>query len=513
MSAPSQPSHPPEIPRETGRARLVWLLAAALLGLLFYLPEVLSRPLFGDDAFYIWGATLIHHGFYPIHDFFAIDPAGTWAYFCGVRALFGEGSMGYWGMVTLNVTVTAALLGLVARQMGGAAAGVWTAFLFALFQLRCLPAFELVGKDMLGFPFVLGGLLLAARSRWWIPAQLLVGVGLAIKPTLGAVWLVWMAADLWRFRDRLGWWLVRAAVAAVAIGLPFLAATEWAEQHGWGWAALKVNAGLRGNGYGAYFSGSTLYKLLHDILPAIWLSPLVVAGARGLWPGNAGKCQLLGALVAGGFVNWAIQPMFNSWYFVSFYGGLMVVAGMGVTRLLPRLSGQIAIMICAALFFAFVPATNLRWIKLLTDIHGKDRYTLADHQSRLMAEYALGNTPPIIQAWVRDEVARLTDHQGRVGVLVTDGSLLWALRDYRPGFWADWCPSWNPQQLADGVASGSADVLVSVEDLAGGTNANIYYDQVAKLRWEVPARALTALENQYQPVAEKFGYVIYVRRK
>jgi hypothetical protein len=182
-------------------------------------------------------------------------------------------------------------------------------------------------------------------------------------------------------------------------------------------------------------------------------------------------------------------------------------------RLLPRRSDQVLIMMCAALVFAFVPATNIRWLKLATDTHGKDKYTLVDHQSRLMAEYALGNTPPYIQNWVRDEVAKLTDHQGSVGILVTDGSLLWALRDYRPGFWADWCPSWDPKRLAEGVASGSADVIVSVDNIASGTTANIYYDQVAKLRWAVPPEAMAALQTQYQVAAENFGYVIYVKRK
>jgi hypothetical protein len=170
-------------------------------------------------------------------------------------------------------------------------------------------------------------------------------------------------------------------------------------------------------------------------------------------------------------------------------------------------------MICAGLFFAFVPATNLRWLKFITDIKGKEKYTLVEHQSRVMAEYAVGNTPPYVQEWVRQEVSKLIGHDGRVGVLVTDGNLLWALRDYRPGFWAVWSPSWNPQRLAEGVASGSADVIVSIEDISPGTNSNAYYDQVAKLRWNIPEQALTALHEHYQPVAKGFGYVIYQKRK
>jgi hypothetical protein len=495
-------------------AKAHWLLIAAILGFVLVVPEVITRPLFGDDAYYLWGATQISHSYYPIRDFYAIDPAGTWAYFCGIRFLFGDGSVGYWIMLTANVAITGYLLGKLARHNANSLfAGIWTAFLFVMFQLRCTPAYALVGKDMLGFPFVLGGLLLATRSRWWLPAQLLVGVGLAIKPTLGALWLVWMACDFWQRRDEPVRWVLRAALATVAIGIPFLAVTYWAEQHGWGWAAFKAKVGLAGGNYGSYWSGETLYKLIHAFVPILWMLPLAALGMRRLRPFNLSRHQVLLSVLLGGLVNWGIQPMLNSYYFVPYFGGIAVLAGIGVVELLPRMSAQIAVMTCAGLFFAFVPATNLRWLKFVTDIKGKEKYTLAEHQSRVMEQYALGNTPPYIQEWVRNEVFKLIGQEGRVGVLVTDGDLLWALRDYRPGFWADWSPSWNPHRLAEGVASGSADVIVGIEDISSVTNSNTYYDQVAKLRWNVPEQAMKALHEDYQPMAKRFGYVIYLKQK
>lgn len=491
-----------------------WLLAAAILSFMLVVPEVITRPLFGDDAYYLWGATQISHGFYPIRDFYAIDPAGTWAYFCGVRFLFGDDSVGYWIMIAANVAITAYLLGILARNIGSSfLAGIWTAFLFVMFQLRCAPAYALVGKDMLGFPFVLGGLLLTTRSRWWIPAHLLVGIGLAIKPTLGALWLVWMAGDFWLRRGHPLRWLLRAVLANIAIGIPFFAVTFWGQQHGWGWAAFKVNVGLAGGNYGSYWAGETLYKLIHAFVPMLWMLPLAALAIRSLRPFNLSRDLVLLSVLLGGLINWGIQPMLNPYYFVPFFGGIAVLAGIGVVELLPRMSGQIALMTCAGLLFAFVPATNLRWLKFITDIKGKEKYTLAEHQSRVMEQYALGNTPPYIQEWVRGEVSKLIGHDGRVGVLVTDGDLLWALRDYRPGFWADWSPSWNPQRLAEGVASGSADVIVGIENISSVTNSNLYYDQVAKLRWNVPEQAMKALQEQYEPVAKRFGYVIYQRRK
>ena len=495
-------------------AKTGWLLAAAVLGFMLVLPEVITRPLFGDDAYYLWGATQIYHGCYPIRDFYAIDPTGTWAYFCGTRFLFGDGSVGYWIMVTANVAITGYLLGMLARDNANSLfAGIWTAFLFVMFQLRCTPAYALVGKDMLGFPFALGGLLLATRSRWWFPAHLMVGIGLAIKPTLGALWLVWMAGDFWQQRSQLVHWLLRAAVASVAIGIPFLAVTYWGELHAWGWAAFKVNVGLASGNYGSYWSGETLYKLIHAFVPMLWMLPLAALALRSLQPFNLSRHLVLLSVLLGGLINWGIQPMFNSYYFIPFFGAITVLAGMGLVELLPGMSGQIAVMACASMFFAFVPATNLRWLKFVTDIKGREKYTLVEHQSRVMAQYALGNTPPYIQEWVRSEVSELVGHDGRVGVLVTDGDLLWALRAYRPGFWADWSPAWNPQRLAEGVASGSADVIVGVEDVSSFTNSNIYYDQVAKLRWNVPEQAMRALHEDYQPVARRFGYVIYQRRK
>lgn len=490
-----------------------WLLVAAALGVFLTIPDVITRPLFGDDAYYIWGATQIHHGCYPIRDFFAIDPAGTWAYFCGMRYLLGESSIGYWSMITANVIITACLLGLLARNISQSVSGILTAFMFVMFQFRCTVPYELVGKDMLGFPFVLGGLLLASRFRWWIPAHILVGMGLAIKPTLGAIWLVWMTADFWLNRDQLIRWLPRAVLASAAIGIPFLAATLWAEQQGWGLAAFKVNVGLRSGGYGVYFSGGTLYKFLHAILPAAWLLPLIGVGCRSIKPMNLSKHQLLLSILCGGLINWLIQPMFNNWYFIPFIGGVIVLAAIGVVQLLPGISGLIGLTLSAGLFFGFVPATNLRWLKLATDIDGKGKYTLSDHQSRMIAQYAVCNTPPYIQDWVKQEVLRIGDGNTKIGLIVTDGNLLWALRNYRPGFWAVWSPSWNPQQLTEGIASGSADVIVGVEDISAGTNSSSNYNQIAKLRWNIPEQALAALHEHYQTAATGFGYVIYQRRK
>ncbi|MGA3142391.1 MAG: hypothetical protein ABSF10_05035 [Verrucomicrobiota bacterium] len=490
------------------------LLGCACIAVALILPEVVTRPLFGDDSFYLWAAKQISQGVYPFRDFYCIDTAGVLAYFRFLLPFLGSSSVAYWGLLAGNILGTAWLLGVLGRRITGSpVAGIWAGFVFMVFQFHCTPAYAVMGKDMLAFTFVLAGLLLCGNTRWWLFGHLLMGVGFAIKPTLGALWLVWMAGDFWLHRGQLGRWLLRAVLASVTIGVPFLAVTFWAERHGWGWTAFKVNVGLGGGGYGAYWSGGTLYNLIHVFFPILWMFPLAVVALRSLHPFSLSRHLVLVSVLLGGLVNWVIQPMFNTWYFIPFFGGIAVLAGIGVVRLLPRMSGQIALMICAGLFFAFVPATNLRWLKFITDIKGKEKYTLVEHQSRVMAEYAVGNTPPYVQEWVRQEVSKLIGHDGRVGVLVTDGNLLWALRDYRPGFWAVWSPSWNPQRLAEGVASGSADVIVSIEDISPGTNSNAYYDQVAKLRWNIPEQALTALHEHYQPVAKGFGYVIYQKRK
>jgi hypothetical protein len=490
-----------------------WLLASAVLGFLLMIPDVITRPLFGDDAYYIWGATQIHQGCYPIRDFFAIDPAGAWGYFCVTRFLFGEGSVGYWIMVSVSTGITAILLGLLARNaVQSLVVGIWVAFLFIIVQLRCTPPYALVGKDMIGFPFVLGGMLLGSRARWWLPANLLVGIGLAIKPTLGAIWLFWMVGDFWLHWRQLTWWVRRAAPASVAIGIPFLAATLWAERHGWGWAALKVNTGLSA-GYGAYLSGANLYKFSHVFLPMFWMFPMAALALRSRLPFKISRHQVIVSVLLGGLVNWVVQPMFNSWYFIPFFSGIVVMAGIGLVRIVPRISSQVLLMFCAGLFFAFVPSTNLRWIKLLGDVGGKEKYTLVEHQSRLMVQYGTGNTPPYIQNWVRNEVAKMVPHGAMVGITVTDGDLLWALRDYRPGFWAVWSPSWNPEKLAEGLKTDSAEVVVGVESQTPGSESAIYYNKIAQLQWNMPDEAIEALAKNYQEVTNHFGYVIYRRRE
>ncbi len=500
---------------EKGAAKAkVWLLLlAAGIGGALALPEVLTRPLFGDDSYYLWTAKQRSQGVYPFRDYYCIDTAGVLAYFRLLLPVLGASSVAYLSFLAVHVLATASLLGVLGRRItGSGAAGTWAGWLFMLFQFHCIPAHSLMGKDMLAFTFVLAGLLLCGSSRWWLFGHLLMGVGFSIKPTLGALWLVWMAGDFWLNRTQWLRWLLRAMMASVVIGIPFFAATFWAEQHHWGCAAFKVNLGLRGSGYGAYWTGGNLYKLSHVFLPMLWMIPLAAVAFRNLLPFSLSRHLILLSLLVGGFVNWAIQPMFNGWYFVPFLSGIIALAGIGVAGLLPRVSNQIALMITAGLFFAFVPSTNLRWTKLLADIVGKEKYTMVEHQSRLMQQYGTGNTPPYIQDWVGNEVGRLVPPGAKVGITVTDGNLLWALRDYRPGFWAVWSPSWNPGKLAEGLDAASAEVVVGVQPQMRGSVSAMYYDQVSQLQWPMPAKAVAALAEKYEEVTNRFGYVIYRRR-
>jgi hypothetical protein len=491
-----------------------WLTTVLLVIVILWLPEILTRPLFGDDSFYLWAAEQISKGVYPFRDFYCIDTAGILAYFRFLLPLVGSSTVAYWGLLAGNVLGTAWLLGVLGRRLtGSGAAGIWAGFLFMVFQFHCTPVYALMGKDMLAFTIVLSGLLLCGSTRWWLFGHLLMGIGFAIKPTLGALWLVWMAGDFWLNRSQWVRWLLRALVASVVIGIPFLVVTLWAERQGWGWMAFKVNIGLGGGGYGCYWSGNNLYKLMNIFVPMLWMLPLTVVAIRSQIPFSLSRHLVPLSVLLGGLLNWLIQPMFNSWYFVPFFGGIAVVAGIGVVQLLPRASGQIILMLCLGLFFAFVPSTNLRWLKFLADIGGKEKYTLVEHQSRLMEQYGTGNAPPYIQDWVRTEVGRIVPPGARVGITVTDGNLLWALRDYRPGFWAVWCPSWNPKKLTEGLQASSADVVVGFQTATHASGSSIYYDHTAKFRWEMPEAATQALAKHYQEVTNQFGYVIYRRRE
>ena len=481
-----------------------------VLTLLVMLPEILTRPLFGDDAINLWDARQIANGAAPVRDFFCIDPAGDLAYFSLFRTAFGESSVAYWAMITVNVLTTASLLGWLSRRLGGTRTmAIWAGFLFCVFQFRCVPAYGLVGKDMLGLPFVLGGLLLCKSGRWRLLGQLVMGVGIAIKPTLGAIWLVWVIAQF--IAERPAWykWVAATAVGGAAIGTPFLLATWWAEQNGWGWAAIRTTLGLSGH-YGSYWSGAAIYKLCHVALSQLWLFPLAVSGWRAARRIPLARSAEFWALLGGGFINWAIQPMFNGWYFTAFTGAIVVLAAFGLTSIIGPLRAQVPLMALAAFYVLFIPATNLRWLKLVTDIKGKEPYTLADHQTRIMEEYSIGKTTPIDQAWIRAQVSKFVQPGAKVGVLVNDGNLLWALRDYRPGFWAVWSPDWNPSELTKGVASGSAELIVGVEQPVAGQSS--YANRMSQLWWPMPDEARLALERGYEDVQKGRGFVIYLRR-
>jgi hypothetical protein len=491
-----------------------WLPPLLIISLaIIWVPEILTRPLFGDDSFYLWSAKQMGDGVFPARDFYCIDTVGILAYFRLLYVLGCHGSVSYWASIAVNVFVAASLLGMAARRVTGLnSTGTWAGLLYAVFLLYCTPTYGLVGKDMLAMPFLLGGFLLAGSTRWWIPGHLLVGCAVAIKPTLGVVWVCWMTGHGFLNRSDLGRWLFKAFVGIVLISTPFIVVTIWAEQHGWGLAILQSNKSLPGN-YGHYLLGANVYKLAHALVPVLWMVPAAILGFGSLSANRNYPCLLLLSLLSGGFVNWAIQPMFNAWYFVPFIAGIVILAAMGMDRLVPGKTEQLAGFIALGLFFAFVPSTNLRWVKLLWDIGGKEKYTLAEHQSRLMQQYGTGNTPPYVQNWVRNEIAKIVPAGAKVGITVTDGNLLWALRDYTPGFWADWCPSWNPEKLAAGLNAASAAVVVGVQTQTRGSKSVIYYDQVAQLQWQMPEEAINALAKNYREVTNQFGYVIYRQRE
>jgi hypothetical protein len=149
---------------------------------------------------------------------------------------------------------------------------------------------------------------------------------------------------------------------------------------------------------------------------------------------------------------------------------------------------------------------------LIVDAKSKVPYGIAEHQGRILSGYGLANTPPHVQDWIRHELSRIADKSTRVGVLVTDGNLLWAIRDYPPGFWAVWSPSWNPDRLVEGLASGSADVIIGIENVKSDAKPRYYLDQSSRLRWDIPDEALVVLREQYRPVAKAFEYIIYQKR-
>lgn len=490
-----------------------WLVLVIIGIAMLWLPEILTRPLFGDDSFYLWAAKQIANGVYPIRDFYCIDTVGVLAYFSALYALGCDNSLAYWAMVAGNVIATSWLLGILTRRLTGSfTSGMWAGFIFTIIQFRCTPAQCLVGKDMLAFPFVLGGLLLAEKRRWGILGHLIVGMGLAVKPTLGAIWAIWILGDLVLARNQFGKWFLKACVSTILVGIPFFVVTLWAEQHGWGWAALKVNTGLA-KGFGNLFCIEALYNLTNVFAPVLWTLPFSVLAARRLLPFSLSRDLILMALFVGGLINWLIQPMVSTWYFVPFISVFLVLAAIGVDRIVTGKVEQIVAFAGIGLFLAFVPSTNLRWIKLLGNIGGKEKYSLVEHQSRLMNQSGMRNTPPFIQDWVRYEVTKIVPQGGRVGIIVTDGNLLWALRDYRPGFWAVWCPSWNPGKLTEGLNAGTADVVVGVQTQMKGRGSAIYYDRVAQLQWQMPEAAAQALARNYEELVSQYGYVIYRRRE
>jgi len=248
-------------------------------------------------------------------------------------------------------------------------------------------------------------------------------------------------------------------------------------------------------------------KWAHVALQRAWLVPFAWAGYRSLLSSQADRepWPLL-ILSVGGALNWVLQPMFNNWYAAPLTVALCIAGAIGLVRLLGTVEQRVVVVCVVGLYAALIPSTSVRWLKLI-DGSG---YRLVDHYSRQTVSLCKDNSTAAEQAWMRSEVRKLIDEDGRTGVLFNDATVLHGV-DTRPGFRNFYWPALEPEHIAGEIESGKCDVIVTL-DPTFPKPASEYQDRMSQADWAVPPEAENALRRRYEVWARDYGYVIYARR-
>ena len=240
----------------------------------------------------------------------------------------------------------------------------------------------------------------------------------------------------------------------------------------------------------------------------IWLLPLACLAIAPVFSGRfARKDRALIILLAGGVLNWLLQPMFNNWYSAPLTAALCVAAAVGAAGLFDSLPQRLVLVSTLGLYAALVPSTGWRWTKLLYD----PRYRLVDHYSRETVSLCKDNTTAAEQEWIRSEVRKHIDENGRTGVLFSDPTVLHAAGT-RNGFWAIFWTSQHAERLLWEVRDATPDVIVAV-DPGRPLPPTPYQERLSEIGWDVPQDIRSAIAERYAVSARKYGFVIYVRNE
>jgi hypothetical protein len=293
--------------------------------------------------------------------------------------LFGVSVVGLRLWPALAAWATVIVGGLLAREFGGtrraqvlAAAGTATMpVLLAVDHLAGPTAFDMLAWAALALFVARVGR--TGQQRWWLPAGVVLGLGLTNKHSIGlfaaAVALGLLITGDWRsIANR---WFVLGAVVAAAFAVPDLL---WQAGHGWATISMtrtlnRENGGL-GN-VGSWIGGQFLMSAVAMI--GVW-----IAGLRYLWRSQRSTWRALGIAYGLLFALFMITTGAQIYYLAGAYVYLLAAGAVAIETTLTRMRARrlavaTAVSVAAAIpiVLPILPAADIGWTYGINQVPGE----------------------------------------------------------------------------------------------------------------------------------------------
>lgn len=293
--------------------------------------------------------------------------------------LFGVSVVGVRLWPALAAWATVIVAGLLAREFGGTAraqllAAVATATMPVLLGVAHLDgptAFDILAWAALAFFVARVGR--TGQQRWWVPAGVVLGLGLANKHSIGlfaaALVIGLLCSGGWRaVANR---WFLLGAVLAACFTVPDVL---W--QAGHGWATIAMTRELNSENGGLGNIGSWIVGQL--IMSAVAMIGMWVAGLRHLWRSARPAWRALSVAYGLLFALFMLTTGAKIYYLAGAYVYLLaagaVVVDATLTRSgLRRLAVATAVSLAGALpiVLPVLPAADIGWTYAVNQAPGE----------------------------------------------------------------------------------------------------------------------------------------------
>jgi len=255
--------------------------------------------------------------------------------------LFGVSLPGLHLWPALAAWATVVIAGLTAREFGGGR----RAQLLAAVAIATMPAllaidhlFGPTAFDMLawaGLAFIVARIGRTGDCRWWVPAGLVLGLGLANKHSVGLFALALFAGALLSGGRRMLWnrWFAAGVLIAVAFTVPDL---WWQAQHHWATIAMTRALNQENGGLGN-IGNWVIGQLIMSAVALVWVW---IAGLRFLWRSGRPLWRALAWAYGLLFVFFALTTGAKIYYLAGAYVYLLAAGAVAIDGWLAARRGR-----------------------------------------------------------------------------------------------------------------------------------------------------------------------------